>query len=428
MKVKKLITILLALLLVMTVAACGNGNQAPAAPGGDENGDDVIVLTYWNFTATDMPFEAEFIAAFENDNPGIRINVERIPVEHFHDQLIMAARTNTLPDVIQGIPEWTSNFLEAGILADITADIGDVKGTFIEDGIKLASWDGANIGLPFRFGTSATFINTQIFEDAGVEIPESWTWEEFRDIAAQVTNPERNIHGFGIPGARMDLGFSWNFFSFAFQNGASYIENNQAVFNSPEGAEALEFLIQMMEDGIMPAGTPSFTASDVVDAFGAGMLAMFHNGPWYVASLQAAYPDLDFVTVPLPTRRGGVPSASVAGGTYLSVTATTEHYAEALAFIKYMTSENIMRQWAGRGEFLPPVIALLDDPGFIQGHMLAFAYQAQLPSIAIGATVENTTLLEIIQDEMGRALTGGQTAQEALDAAAERWNEILGRH
>jgi len=429
---KKVLAIALAIFLV-ALAGCGNSDSSAqqgdsggaAQQGQGGNNADEVVLTYWNFTSTDMPFEADLIASFEAAHPGIRINVERVSVEHFHDQIIMAARTNTLPDIIQGIPEWSSNFINAGVMADITTDIQDVYGTFIEDAINLSSWDGRVYGLPFRFGTSATFINTRIFDEAGIPIPTSWTWDEFRDIAMQVTDSSRNVYGFGIPAARHDLGFSWNYFSFAFQNGASYLDGNRAVFNSPEGAEALDFLIQMMRDGIMPAGTPSFTAADVVDAFGAGTLAMFHNGPWYVATIQTAYPDIEFVTVPLPTRRAGTQSASVAGGTYLSVTATTEHYAQALAFIKYMTSEQTMREWAGRGEFLPPVRALLDDDSFIQGHMIAFAQQAQLPSVGIGATVENTTLLDVIQDYMARALIGNISSQEALDAAAERWNEIL---
>lgn len=416
------------LIALMVAAAFSGCAKQEAAPDESSAGGEEVTLTYWNLTATDMPFETELIAAFEEKNPGIKINLEKIPVENFHDKLVMAAKTGTLPDITQCIPEWSSDMVEAGVLKDITADIGDVKDSYIPDGLNLAAWNGKNYGLPFRFGTSGTFINTQIFKDAGVEIPASWTWEEFYDTAKKVTDAGKGIYGFGIPGAKNDLGFSWNYLCFAFQNGATYLEDGKASFNSPEAAEALDFLKKMMDDGIMPESTPSFTAKDIVDAFGSGKIAMFQNGPWYVATVKASYPDLEFVTAPLPTNKTGVSAESVAGGTYVSVCETTEHYQEALKFIKYLTGEENMREWAGRGEFLPPVKALLDDPTFIKDQMIAFAEQAGQPSIVIGATVENTNLLEIMQDEIGQALTGSKSSREALDAAAAKWDEILAKY
>lgn len=437
-KRRTIFALLLAMALCLgTLAACSGGSQgssqagsgsAPASTGG--GGGDEVTLTYWNLTATDMPFEADLIAEFESQNPGIKIQLEQVPVENFHDKLIMAAETNTLPDVTQCIPEWSSDMVQAGAIQDISADIDDVKDTYIEDGLALAIWDGKNYGLPFRFGTSCTFINTAIFEAANVEIPEEWTWDEFYEVAKSVTNADDGVYGFGIPGAKNDLGFSWNYLSFAFQNGGTYMEDGKATFNSAESAEALDFLKGMMDDGIMPESTASFTAKDVVDAFGSGKLAMFHNGPWYVATVKASYPDMDFVTVPLPTKKPAaeISAASVAGGTYVSVCEGTENYEAALTFIKHLTSADNMREWAGQGEFLPPVKELLNDDSFIQGPMVAFAAQAQQPSIVIGATPENTTLLEIMQDEMGQALTGAKTSQEALDAAAAEWDAILANY
>jgi len=412
---------------MVLMSACSGGGPAKTPAETNNQADDKtpVTITYWNLTATDMPFETELIAEFERKNPGIKVQLEQVPVENFHDKLILAAQTNTLPDVAQGIPEWSSDMVKAKVIKDITADIEDVKSTYIDSGIGIASWNGKVVGLPFRFGTSATFINKKMLDDAGLKVPESWTWEEFRDYAKKLTDPSKGVYGFGIPGAAQnDLGFSWNYFSFAFQNGAGFIKDYKAAFNTAEGVEALDFLKKMMDDSIMPPSTPSFTAKDIVDAFGAGKLAMWQNGPWYVATVKASYPDLEYVCVPLPTKKAGA-VASVSGGTYLSVCEGTKHYQEALKFIKYMTGAENMREWAGKGEFLPPVKELLNDSSFLKGPMTVFAAQAQQPSTAIGATPENTKLMEIVQNEMNQALTNKKSSKDALDAAAAKWNEIL---
>ena len=102
--------------------------------------------------------------------------------------------------------------------------------------------------------------------------------------------------------------------------------------------------------------------------------------------------------------------------------------AASLDFIKFMTSEDIMRQWASQGEFLPAVQSLMTDPDFTSGLIAPWAYMATLPSTTIAATVENTNLMEILQTEIDHALLGEKSSTDALNDAATQWNDILANH
>ena len=429
---RKHLVVFIALALLISLAACASTtDQSSAAPSPDASGggDGQVTLTYWNLTAADMPFETELIEAFESEHPDIRIKMEQVPVENFHDKVVLAAQTGTLPDVIQNIPEWTSDFYEAGAILDITADIQDVLDTYIEGGMELTKWNDSYYGLPFRFGTSGIFVNQQMLEEKNITIPEDWTWDQFYEIAGELTDSEQGVYGFGLPGAASgDLGFSWNYLTFAFENGGKFIEDNRAAFASEESAGALDFLIKMKEDGIISQATTSFTAKDIVDAFGSGKIAMFGNGPWYIATVKSSYPDMEFTTVPLPTQNLDGAVESVSGGTYVSICEGTENYEQALTFIKWLTGEENMRQWAGQGEFLPPVKALLEEEAFSTGLIGAWAKQAQKPSISTGSTPENTTLMEILQTECGYALNGTKSSLDALRDAAAQWDEILANY
>ena len=418
---KKAISVIL--MLCMVFALCSFSQAVPA------NAEEPVEIEYWNLTMTDMPFEADLIAQFEAAFPNIKVNVVQVPVENFHDKLILAAQTNTLPDVAQGIPEWTADMYDAGVLKEITEDIKDVQSIY-GDAIGLCGWEGGYYGLPFRFGTNGIFISTELMEKAGVEIPETWTWDEFVAIAEKMTDEAAGVYGFGLPGAATgDLGLSWDWLTFALANGSGFLTaDNKAAFNDEAGIAALDKVCDLMNKGIIPKSATSFTAADVVDAFGSGKVAMFMNGPWYIATVKASYPDMKFVTAPVPTMADAPASYSVNGGTYLSICSTTENYEASLDFIKFMTSEDIMRQWASQGEFLPAVQSLMTDPDFTSGLIAPWAYMATLPSTTIAATVENTNLMEILQTEIDHALLGEKSSTDALNDAATQWNDILANH
>jgi len=424
--------ILFVLGALLATTACSSGNKSGGNGGGSgdsQSNQEQIALTYWNFTSTDMPFEKELIQKFEDAHPNIRIQLENVPVGEMHDKLLLAARSQSLPDVFQSIPEWTVDMATNNVAMDIGDQVGDVKDIYVQPALEMAVWDGKLYGLPWRYGTSATFVNTKLFEEANVPLPTNWTWEEFVDVAKKLTQPEKGIYGFVVPGSKEDLGTSWNWFAFLFQNGGSMLKDGKAAFNSPEGVEALQFLYDLLHTHkVMPPGTASFTSKDVTDAFGSGKVAMFQNGPWYIASVKTSYPDLEFTAVPLPTKKN---AGSSAGGTLMSVSSGTKHKEAAIAFVKFMTGEEIAREWSVRGQFIPTVKSVLQDPAFSEPPVNVFA-QAALDDTAnitvIGATPENTRLMELLQSEIQEVLMGRKDPASALNSAAEAWNQILSQY
>ena len=56
---------------------------------------------------------------------------------------------------------------------------------------------GQTYGLPAFTDVWCTFINTKVFENAGVEIPsaEGWTWEKYIETAQKLTNLDEEIYG-----------------------------------------------------------------------------------------------------------------------------------------------------------------------------------------------------------------------------------------
>lgn len=59
-----------------------------------------------------------------------------------------------------------------------------------------------------------------------------------------------NIYGLDLPIYDKNGGYTWNWLPFLWQNGGEFLNDDrtEAMFNSPEGVEALEFWKKMVQE------------------------------------------------------------------------------------------------------------------------------------------------------------------------------------
>jgi len=398
--------------------------------------DEVITLTYWNWTAreTEMPWERELITKFEAEHPNIKINLVVNPYHEHHDKILRATMVGQAPDVFQLIPERLVGFIKLGVIRPIDDLVTpELVGEFVPSAWDLAVWDGVPYGLPWRYGCSAMYVNLDLFEEAGLELPQdpsateiTWTWEDLYRIAKQLKERLPNKWGFGFSGDVASLGTSWEWFGFFFQAGGKLIEDGKAGINSPAGAKALEFYVRLYREGLVPEGTLGLWDKDLCDLLGRGEVAMWQNGPWWVSTLKTMYPETHFTTIMLPK---GVQDGSSAGGTLLGISPQTKHLEAAWTFIKYMASNEILGEWSRRGFFMPTKLALLKADWLQEPPMRAFVEQAKQPHTTNQATLpEAEVLYEYLHKAIQKVLLGEATPQAALGEAAAAWNEILAKY
>ena len=397
-----------------------------------------ITLTYWNWTAneTEMPWERELIKKFEEEYPNIKIDLVVNPYREHHDKILMATKVGKAPDVFQYIPEYLVVLWSADALLSIDNYISSSEyNEFTKSALELASWQKQLYGLPWRYGCSAMFVNIDMFEKAGIELPQDpmseeikWDWEELYKISKKFKEvlPEGEW-GFGYTGDATNLGTSWEWLGFFFQAGGTLLdENGRAAINSSAGVEAVNFYKKLYDEKLIPEGTLALKDSDLVDLLGRGKVAMWQNGPWNINRFQSTYSNTKFTVIMLPKR---LHDGSSAGGTVLGISKQTKYPEEAITFIKYLTSNKILGEWSERGNFMPTLKSLLELKRFQNPPMRAFVEQALKPyTINQAAIPETEHLYEILQRGIQAALLGKQSAQEALDNVAKEWNIVLEKY
>ena len=286
MNMKKPLALLLAAGMTLGLAACGNGSQGNSespAPGGETGGSSsgAVELNLWSFNVGGFAEASNWepiIAAFNEQNPDIKITVTPINYQDGDQKLTSAITAGTGPDIIfEGPERIVGNYAREGLMVDLS-DLWETGGSDIAEGISSVSQlDGTYYMYPLSVAAHCMAINYEAFEAAGAlqyidEATRTWTTDNFvkameavRDAAAAGTiniNTPGIIYCGAQGGDQGTRALVNNLYSdyFVNEDGTAY------TANSENNVKALKLLQDMVNNGSMSANA-SFAAADELQAF-----------------------------------------------------------------------------------------------------------------------------------------------------------------
>lgn len=286
MNMKKPLALLLAAGMTLGLTACGNGSQGNSespAPGGETGGSSsgAVELNLWSFNVGGFAEASNWepiIAAFNEQNPDIKITVTPINYQDGDQKLTSAITAGTGPDIIfEGPERIVGNYAREGLMVDLS-DLWETGGSDIAEGISSVSQlDGTYYMYPLSVAAHCMAINYEAFEAAGAlqyidEETRTWTTDNFvkameavRDAAAAGTiniNTPGIIYCGAQGGDQGTRALVNNLYSdyFVNEDGTAY------TANSENNVKALKLLQDMVNNGSMSANA-SFAAADELQAF-----------------------------------------------------------------------------------------------------------------------------------------------------------------
>lgn len=178
---------------------------------------------------------------------------------------------------------WLTN-LDDYVAADEDFDQDDILAP-IADGLR--GEDGSLYGQPFYGESSFLMYRADVFEEAGLEMPENPTWDEVASLAEQVDGVRPGMDGICLRGLSgwgqvfAPLTTVVNTFG-----GTWFDENFDAQVNSPEFVEATEFYVDLVKaHGEPGAANAGFT--ECLNAMTQGGVAMWYDATSAAGSLEA---------------------------------------------------------------------------------------------------------------------------------------------
>lgn len=363
------------------------------------------------------------LEGFNAEHPDIIAEYVEISWSGWMEKHTAAFASGKPPDVTYQPDVWAIQFARRGLLliVDEFHDVEEVKAQYFESVWYSQAWEGKVYGVPLIVGGSAFLWNKDHFEEAGLD-PDTPpdTWDEQIEFAKALTTDERI--GMVICAGPCD---SWphETYPVLLQGGAQLFnaDRSEAIFNSPEGVAALEYMISLIHEYEV-APRPD----DIVEGMFYQGLTSFQTGQTgpITSVLRKEYPDMNFGWGPAPKGPAPEPEGRACyGGTgMLSISSQSRAPDAAWETIKFLTSPGPLKAWIGDGlgwfSVRPDTSFYEDDPVLRDTEPLV-EFQILWPP-----TEWNNQEWDITARYITAALNGQIGAQEALDLAVSEINML----
>jgi multiple sugar transport system substrate-binding protein len=317
MRLKKVIGLILAMALLLSVFGCTASKQQPATDGTDKADNSqqgqppaqqptaektkVQVISWWDFTNSE-PLK-QLKAGFESKNPDLEIEYIQVGTGYADKVLAMIAGGGELPDVMMLAMDKVPIFADKGAILSLDKYMKDeYKNSLYPVVLSALTYNGSVYAAPRDVTSKVMYLNKKMFDDAGVPYPdENWTWDDFRQISKKLTK-DNSQWGFYFPK------YADGFAHFLMQNdGGLVTSDGQSLLGKQESIEALHFLQDMIiKDKSVPSESQAkqFGTSDSAP-FIAGKVAMVAGGLALASDLDKN--NVEYLIRPLPVPAGKEP-------------------------------------------------------------------------------------------------------------------------
>jgi alpha-glucoside transport system substrate-binding protein len=356
------LSVLLALLtaLVLAVVACGGDDEEAGGTGteaGAECGSGSISLMgIW--VSTEQQSIQGVIDAFEEKCPDVDVKYNPAG-DNLVTVLATAVQGGNPPDLATiAQPATVAEYVEKGELQPIDFAAETVSENYSEDLVQQGTFDGKLYGFFFKGANKSTvWYNVPVFEDAGVEPPE--TWEDF--LAAAETIKASGVPAYSIGGADgwtlTDL-FENIYIRTAGPEKYDQLAAHEIPWTDQSVKDALAEMAKIFSDtDNIAGGTEGALQNDfptsVTNAFGdppkAAMVIEADFVATEILNSTEAKPETGFNVFTFPSINDSPPSV-VGGG---DMVVMFKDSPAARAFVEYLATPEAAELWVKRGGSSP---------------------------------------------------------------------------
>lgn len=155
---------------------------------GDEEADGNLRFTWWGNTVRDELTRGA-IQSYHDLNPDIRISAETGDWDGYWDKLATQTAGSDTPDILQMDEKYLTEYGERGILLDLE-DAGLDTSSFEDSVVDTGVVPGQGLyAICAGINTPVLIANPDVFDAAGVEMPDdtTWTWDDLIEIATEIS-------------------------------------------------------------------------------------------------------------------------------------------------------------------------------------------------------------------------------------------------
>ena len=427
---KKLIAMLLAMVMVLGLVACG-GNTAPAATEAPEAEAPAATeapkeeapagsVYYLNFKP-EQDQAWQDLAAEYTKLTGVPVTVLTAASGTYEETLMAEMGKSEAPTLFQvngpvGLANWK----------DYCYDMAgsEIYGHLNSDDFALIE-DGAVYGIAYVIESYGIITNKTLLEKAGYKVEDIASFADLKKVAEDITARSAELGFAAFSSAGMDSSSDWRFKThlanlpiyFEYQADGigttkeikgTYLDNYRQIFD-----------LYINNSTCAPAELSAKTGDDSRNEFLNGEAVFFQNGSWEYGSVSAKFSDDELVMLPIYIGAGDEANQGLCTGTenYWCVNkdASEEDIAATLAFINWCVTEGAEAMANDMG-FVIPFDTAVESPNLFVKQDVAYTAEGKNPVSWNFPTMPS----EEWKNMVGQALTA-----YAADQTDANWDAVV---
>ncbi len=307
MKMRKLMSLALAGVMVLSLAACGGGSSAPAssdsadaaAESSDASAGGSLQVNIWD---NNQLAGLQEIADEWSATSGVTVKINVVDWDNYWTLLEAGASGGEMPDVFWMHSNTAQMYMENDLLLNlddyIAADDAIDLNNYYEGIVALYNSNGHQYALPKDHDTIALLYNQAIFDKYGVETPtDDWTWEDVYNAAAKITEAGAadGVYGYAINTSNNQDGW----YNLVYDYGAQVITDDHkgTTIGSDAGKAGMEMMRKILTVAA-PQATVAETGTDSL--FQSNLVGMITQGSWMINSFYKAENHADYKWAMMP--------------------------------------------------------------------------------------------------------------------------------
>jgi len=395
------------------------------------NGSGTTVVFKHGKIAGDAAQFRSLLDRFEREHPGITVRDETLPAstdEQHQFYAINLEGKSAEFDVLALDVIWVQEFARAGWLRDVTALLGEgERSAFFPGPMAADTFDGRLYAIPWYVDAGVLYYRQDLLERYGESVPR--TWDELVATARAITAQEPGLYGFVWQGKQYE-GLVCNALEYLWGNGGDVLQQGRLVLNSPENAQALQFMRDLIAGSrVSPPLVTTSIEEPTRHLFEGGKALFMRNWPyaWNIFQREGSPVRGKVGVAPLPSFRGHA-SASTLGGWQLGISVYSPHPEAAEDLVRFLTSPASQKELARTIGYKPSRRALYRDRDLVREQpFMTSLYGVMLNARPRPVTPYYMSITQVLQPAFSAVLAGERTPREALAAAEERISRIIGQ-
>ena len=368
---KKLIALLLAVIMVLSLVACGSNKKGS--------------VYYLNFKPEQDAAWQELAAAYTAET-GVPVTVLTAASGTYEETLMAELAKTEAPTLFQvngpvGLANWK----------DYCYDLSgsEIYGHLTSEGFALKEGE-AVYGIAYVIESYGIIVNKNLLSQAGYTVEDINSFESLKKVAEDITARSAELGFSAFSSAGMDSSSDWRFKThlanlpiyFEYQADGigttteikgTYLDNYRQIWD-----------LYINNSTCDPAELSAKTGDDSRNEFLNGEAVFFQNGSWEYGSLSAVFADEDLAMIPIYVGAGDEANQGLCTGTenYWCVNkdASEADIAATLAFMNWcVTSEAGTTAMANDMGFVIPFDTAVESPNLFVKQDVAYTAAGKTP-------------------------------------------------